>query len=43
MSLMCSTAACKATAGMCTHEKTAAVVIVLIAVGLVTGKAFSLF
>ena len=43
MSLMCSKAACKATTGMCTHEKTAAVVLVLIAVGLVAGKAFSLF
>ena len=43
MSLMCAKAACKATTGMCAHEKTAAAVLVIIAVGLVAGKAFSLF
>lgn len=43
MSLMCSKAACKATAGMCTHEKTMAAVVVLVAVGFVAGKAFNLF
>jgi len=42
MSMMCSKAACKAKAGMCTHEKTTAVV-VLLAVGFVAGKAFGLF
>jgi hypothetical protein len=43
MSLMCAKAACKASTGMCVHEKTTAIVVVLIAVGLVAGKAFSLF
>jgi hypothetical protein len=43
MSLMCSQAACKATAGMCTHEKMAVGVVVLLAVGFVAAKAFSLF
>ena len=43
MSLMCAKASCKATTGMCAHEKTTAVVVVLIAVGLIAGKAFSLF
>jgi hypothetical protein len=43
MSLMCAKAACKATTGMCVHEKTTAVVVVLIAVGVVAGRALSLF
>ncbi len=43
MSLMCAKTACKATTGMCAHEKTAAAVIAVIAVGLVAGKVFSLF
>lgn len=42
MSMMCSKTICKAKAGMCTHEKTMAVV-VLLAVGFVAGKAFGLF
>jgi hypothetical protein len=43
MALMCAKAACKATSGMCAHEKTTAVVVGLIVVGLVAGKALSLF
>lgn len=43
MSLMCSKAACKAQAGMCGHEKVMAVVLVLLVVGFVAGKALSLF
>ncbi len=43
MSLMCSNAACKAKAGMCTHEKMTAGVVVLLAVGFGVAKAFSLF
>ena len=43
MSMMCSKAACKAKVGMCTHEKMMTGVIVLVAVGFVAGKAFSLF
>lgn len=38
MSLMCSKAACKAKLGMCTHEKTMAIVLVLLSVGFVAGK-----
>ncbi len=40
---MCSKAACKAKAGMCAHEKTMAGVVVVLAVGFVVAKAFSLF
>ncbi len=43
MSLMCANAACKATTGMCTHEKMTAGAIVLLAVGFSVGKAFGLF
>ena len=43
MSLMCSQAACKAKVGMCTHEKTMVGVVVLLAVGVVVTRAFSLF
>ncbi len=43
MSMMCSIAACKAKAGMCTHEKIMAGVIVLAAVGFAVAKSFSLF
>jgi hypothetical protein len=43
MSLMCSIAACKAKAGMCTHEKVTAAVIALLVVGFVVAKGFSLF
>jgi hypothetical protein len=43
MSVMCAKAACKATTGMCVHEKTGAVVVGLIVVGLAAGKALSLF
>ena len=43
MSLMCSIAACKAKAGMCTHEKVAAGLIALLVVGLVVAKGSSLF
>ena len=43
MSLMCSIAACHAKAGMCTHEKVTAGVIVLLAVGFAVAKSFSLF
>ena len=43
MSLMCSIAACKAKAGMCTHEKVAAGVIALLVVGVVAAKGLSLF
>ena len=43
MSLMCSQAACKAKVGMCTHEKTVAGVVVLLAVGFVVARTFSLF
>lgn len=43
MSLMCPQAVCKAKAGMCTHEKVMAGVIVLIAVGLVAWRGFGLF
>ena len=43
MSVMCAKAACKATTGMCAHEKTGAVVVGLIVVGLVAGKALRLF
>ncbi len=43
MSLMCSQAACKAKVGMCKHEKTVAGVVVLLAVGFVVARAFSLF
>ncbi len=43
MSLMCSNAACKAKAGMCTHEKMMAGVVVLLAVGFFAGRAFNLF
>ena len=42
MSLMCSIAACKAKAGMCTHEKVTAVIALLV-VGFVVAKGFSLF
>ncbi len=42
MAMMCSKATCKAKAGMCTHEKTTAVV-VLLAVSFVAGKVFGLF
>jgi len=35
-------AACKAKAGMCTHEKVAAGVIALLVVGLVVAKGLSL-
>jgi hypothetical protein len=40
---MCSIAACKAKAGMCTHEKVTAAVIVLLVVGFVVAKGFSFF
>ena len=40
---MCAKAACKATTGMCAHQKTTAAVLVLLDVGLVARKAFSLF
>ena len=43
MSLVCSIAACKAKAGMCTHEKVAAGLIALLVVGLVVAKGLSLF
>ena len=43
MSLMCSIAACKTKAGMCTHEKVAAGVVVLLVVGFAVAKGFSLF
>ncbi len=43
MSLMCSQAACKAKVGMCTHEKTTVGAVMLLAVGFVVAKAFSLF
>ena len=43
MSLMCSKAACKAKAGMCTHEKMMAGLVVLLAVGFGVAKALSLF
>jgi len=39
----CSIAACKAKAGMCTHEKVAAGLIALLLVGLVVAKGLSLF
>jgi hypothetical protein len=40
---MCSQAVCKAKAGMCTREKVAAGVVVLIAVGFVAGRGWGLF
>ncbi len=40
MSLMCSIAACKAKAGMCTHEKVTSGVIALLVVGFVVAKGF---
>jgi len=40
---MCSIDACKAQAGMCTHEKVTAGLIVLLVVGFVAAKSFSLF
>ncbi len=43
MSLMCSMAGCKKTAGMCKHEKMMLGVLVLLVVGFVAGKALSLF
>ena len=43
MSLLCSIAACKAKAGMCTHEKMMVGVVALLAVGFVAARAFSLF
>ena len=43
MSLMCSIPACKAKAGMCTHEKVTSGVIALLVVGFVVAKGFSLF
>ena len=43
MSLMFSIPACKAKAGMCTHEKVTAGVIALLVVGFVMAKGFSLF
>ena len=43
MSLMCSIAACKAEAGMCTHEEVTAGVVALLAVGFVVAEGFSLF
>jgi len=43
MSMMCSIAACKAKAGMCTHEKVTAGVVVLLVVGFAVAKGFSLF
>ena len=43
MSLMCSMEGCKQKAGMCGHEKMMVGLIVLLAVGYVAGKAFSLF
>ena len=42
MAMICSKATCKAKVGMCTHEKTTAVV-VLLAVSFVAGKVFGLF
>ncbi|MEK7377804.1 MAG: hypothetical protein AABZ71_02775 [Candidatus Binatota bacterium] len=42
MAMICPKATCKAKAGMCTHEKTTAVV-VLLAVSFVAGKVFGLF
>jgi hypothetical protein len=42
MSLMCSIAACKAKAGMCTHEKVTGVIALLV-VGFVVAKGLSLF
>ena len=43
MSLMCSAAGCKEKAGMCKHEKMLAGLVVVLVVGYVAGKAFSLF
>jgi len=43
MSLMCSIAACKAKAGLCTHEKVTAGVIALLVIGFVAAKSLSLF
>jgi len=43
MSLMCSNAVCKTKAGMCTHEKVTAGLVVLLAVGVAVAKSFSLF
>ena len=43
MSLMCSIAACKTKAGMCTHEKVTAGVVVLLVVGFAVAKGLSLF
>ena len=43
MSLMCSIAACRAKAGMCTHEKVTAGVIALLVIGFVAAKSLSLF
>ena len=43
MSMMCSMEGCKQEAGMCTHEKMMAGLVVLLVVGYVVGKAFNLF
>ncbi len=43
MSLMCSQVACKAKVGMCAHEKTIVGVVVLLVVGFVVARTFSLF
>jgi hypothetical protein len=40
---MCSIAARKAKAGMCTHEKVTSGVIALLVVGFVVAKGFSFF
>jgi len=43
MSMMCPMEGCKKTAGMCRHEKMMLGVAVLLVVGFVAGKVFSLF
>jgi hypothetical protein len=43
MSLMCAQTACQAKVGMCTHEKTTVGVVVLLTVGFIAARAFSLF
>jgi len=40
---MCSMEGCKQKSGMCGHEKMMVGLIVLLVVGYVAGKAFSLF